>query len=319
MFRRSGPATLGAYSREYGLLRDVRPETLRQYQIAADVVERWAGQPIRLDELDERTVSAFLRDYSGQVAASTVRSKRNQILALWRAAAEDGLCEPPTRRVRAARVPVVPVEAWERSEVEQLLEAAARLPRRHPCGLRRSAWFDLAIRVAWDSGLRWGDLIALPVAAIRPDGTASVVQSKTGRPAVFRLSPGTMSALRASLEACPRAIVCPWSASHETFLAQVRRLVRRAGIRAGTWRWIRRGSGTDVEVQRGGAGHLHLGNTRAVFDRHYGSQAIIGRATPAPRELLVEALARRPAPPAVSRRGPAGPVSGSGSPRTSAG
>jgi integrase len=294
MFRRQGPATLGAYAREYGLLRDVRPETLRQYQISADLLERWAGAAVPLEQLDERSVSEFLRDYSGQVAASTVRSKRNQILALWRAAAEDGFCDPPTRRVRAARVPVAPVEAWERSEVELLLEAAARLPRRHPCGLRRSAWFDLAIRVAWDSGLRWGDLVALPVAAIRPDGTASVVQSKTGRPAVFRLAPGTMEALRASLAACPRAIVCPWPASHETFLAQVRRLVKKAGIRAGTWKFIRRGSGTDVEVQRGGAGHLHLGNTRAVFDRHYGSQAIIGRATPAPRELLVEALARRP-------------------------
>jgi hypothetical protein len=27
--------------------------------------------------------------------------------------------------------------------------------RWHPCGIRRSAWWDLAIRVAWDAGLRW--------------------------------------------------------------------------------------------------------------------------------------------------------------------
>lgn len=294
MFRRSGPSTVGEYARHgYSLLRDVKPGTLRQYVIAADLLERWAGRPVRLDELDERSVSEWLRDYSAQVKPDTVRSKKAQILALWRAAADDGLAEEPSaRRVRRVRVPDKVVEAWTREEVEQLLAAAARLPRRHRCGLRRSAWFDLAIRVAWDSGLRWGDLVALRVDAVRPDGT-TVVQSKTGKTVTFRLSRGTLEALAATLEACPRTLVCPWPASHETFNDQVRTLVAKAGIRAGTWKWIRRGSGSDVEAQADGAGHRHLGNTRAVFEASYADDAIIGRRTPAPRELLVAALARQ--------------------------
>jgi len=294
MFRRSGPATLGAYARDYGLLRDVRPETLRQYQISADLFERWAGGPVRLEELDEQSVSAFLRDYSATAAPPTVRSKRTQILALWRAAADDGLCDPPTRRVRSVRVPRRPVVAWERAEVERLLAACQALPRWHRCGLRRSVWWDLAIRVAWDTGLRWGDLVALPVEAVRADGAVVWSQAKTGSLIACRLQPSTLAALLASLEACPRSLVCPWPASHETFTDQVARLVKKAGIRPGTWKWIRRGSGTDVELQQGGAGHLHLGNTRAVFESAYGDRAILGRAAPHPRELLVEALARRP-------------------------
>jgi integrase len=294
MFRRSGPATLGAYARDYGLLRDVRPETLRQYQISADLFERWAGGPVRLEELDEQSVSAFLRDYSATAAPPTVRSKRTQILALWRAAADDGLCDPPTRRVRSVRVPRRPVVAWERAEVERLLAACQALPRWHRCGLRRSVWWDLAIRVAWDTGLRWGDLVALPVEAVRADGAVVWSQAKTGSLITCRLQPSTLAALLASLEACPRSLVCPWPASHETFTDQVARLVKKAGVRPGTWKWIRRGSGTDVELQQGGAGHLHLGNTRAVFESAYGDRAILGRAAPHPRELLVEALARRP-------------------------
>lgn len=295
MFRRSGPATLGAYVREaYSLLRDVRPETLRQYTIAVDLFERWAGGPVLLEQLDEQSVSAWLRDYAATARPATVRAKKTAILALWRAAADDGLAqEPSARRVRRVRVPAQVVVAWTRDEVGRLIEAAAGLPRRHPCGLSRAAWFDLAIRVAWESGLRWGDLVTLRVDAVRPDGACTVVQSKTGRPVTFRLSEGTLEALEASLADCPRALVCPWPTSHETFNAQVRRLVSRAGIRPGTWKWIRRGSGSDVEAQLDGAGHRHLGNTPAVFRQSYGDESIIGRRTPAPRELLVAALARQ--------------------------
>lgn len=294
MFRKAGPETLGEYARTgYSLLRDVRAGTLRQYVIVADLVERWAGRPVRLDELDERSVSEWLRDYAATVKPHTVRSKKNQLLALWRAAADDGLCEEPSgRRVRRVRCPELVVDAWTREEVEQLLRTAATLPRPHRCGLSRAAWFDLAIRVAWDSGLRWGDLIALRADAVRPDGT-TVIQSKTGKAVTFRLSPTTLEALAATLEACPRTLVCPWPASHETFNDQVRTLVAKAGIRTGTWRWIRRGSGTDVEAQADGTGHLHLGNTRVVFEQSYLSPAILGRRTPAPRELLVAALARQ--------------------------
>lgn len=313
MFRRSGPATLGEYvRRSYSLLRDVKAETLRQYQIAADLFERWAGGPVPLDQLDEASVSAWLRDYAATVQPRTVRSKKNQILALWRAASDDGLCdEPSARRVRRVRCPEQVVDAWTKAEVEQLLRTAAMLPRRHRCGLSRAAWFDLAIRVAWDSGLRWGDLIALRVDSVQPDGT-TVVQSKTGKAVTFRLSPTTLEALAATLAACPRRLVCPWPASHETFNDQVRTLVAKAGIRAGTWKWIRRGSGTDVEAQAEGAGHVHLGNTRGVFEASYLAPAILGRKTPAPRELLVAALARqdRKTTGGHSKKPPPGSVTG---------
>jgi integrase len=294
MFRRDGPDTLGAYARDgYGLVRDVKPSTLYQYRISADLFERWAGGPIRLDEIDERSVSAFLRDYAAQRAPDTVRAKRNAILALWRGAADDGLCDEPIgRRVRRCCVPESVVTAWTKVEVEQLLAAAAKLPRRHKCGLKRSEWWPLAIRVAWDSGLRWADQVSIPVSAVRPDGLVSVRQNKTGKVATFQFSPSTMAALRASLERCARSLVIPWPSSGETFRDQVTLLVQKAGIRQGTWKWIRRGSGTDVELQEPGTGHQHLGNTRAVFERSYGDKTIIGRRIPSPRELAIEGILR---------------------------
>jgi integrase len=286
MIRKQRPETLREYLEEYQLRRDIRGGTVRQYRIAVNLIDRWAGRPVRLDELNERLASEWLQAYSSTVAPHTVRAKKQALLALWRAASDEGLCdEPRTRRVRRVRLPERVVVAWTKEEVERLLAAAATLPRWHRCGLRRSAWWDLAIRVAWDSGIRWGDLVSLRVDQIGPDGSCTLSQRKTAKVSAFRLSPSTLAALRASLEACPRKLVCPWPTSPETFRDQMTRLVAKAGGRPGTWKWIRRGSGTDVELQAPGLGHRHLGNTPAVFRASYEDQTITGSGIPAPREL----------------------------------
>jgi len=293
MYCKSGPQTLSAYAANYSLLRDVRPETVRQYQITARLFERWAGHPVQLVELDEQSVSAWLRDYAASgVEPETVRSKKVGILALWRAAADDGLCDPPTRRVRSVKCPYKPPTCWDWAEVSALLEACQGLQRWHRTGLRRSAWFDLAIRMAWDTGLRQGDQWRLPVADVRPGGVVSLVQSKTGRPLICQLSPSTVEALRVSLELAPRQLVTPWMASHETFDDQFARLVSKAGIRKGTWKWLRRASATDVEIQRPGSATAHLGHVPGsrIAERSYIDPAQFSRTTVSPRELIAAAL-----------------------------
>jgi hypothetical protein len=71
-------------------------------------------------------------------------------------------------------------------------------------------------------------------------------------------------------------------------MAQARILVAKAGIRAGTWKWLRRASGTDVEVQRPGAGSVHLGHAPGsrVFAESYADAEILGRQIPTPRPLV---------------------------------
>jgi integrase len=287
MFKRGGAGTLGEYASGYALMHDVKPSTVSQYRITATVFERWAGGAVPLEQLDERSVSAFLRDYSADQSPSTVKSKRNQLMALWRAAADEGLCEPPTHRVRGVRVPRLPIEAWTYDEVVLLLQAASAVKRRHRCGLPRNVWWPLAIRVAWDTGLRWGDQIDLPVEAVSADGSVWWCQHKTGRTVACRLSPSTMAALRSSLAICPRELVMPWPASHNTFGNQVERIVAAAGVRPGTWKWLRRSSGSYVELEQQGAGAEHLGHAPGsrVFADHYGSPRILLRKIPSPPEL----------------------------------
>lgn len=204
--------SLADYVEVYATSRAVACDTIRQYRISVRRFEEWAGVGVRLDELSEMMVSHWLRHLEQRVKPSTARSKRNQIMALWRAAASEYLCDPPTRAVRASRVPWHPRECWTREEVLKLLRVASFAKRRHTCGLQRSDWWELAIRMAWDTGLRWGDLVTLPAAEI-VEGLAVIRQRKTAAPVAIRLHESTMAFLLWTLKEAPRELVCPWDAS----------------------------------------------------------------------------------------------------------
>jgi len=253
--------TLADYLHDYALTHPLSDEARRQYAVTIRLFDRWAGHPVTLREIDARLVSEFLAHYTQTVSPRTARSKRSHLLALWRSAADDDLCDAPTKRVRPVRCPHVAPTAWTREEIQRLVSACARLPRVHRCGLRRAEWWALAVRVAWDCGLRWEDqMFRLRCDMISADGWMAFQQHKTGRVVVARLADTTLAALQASLMRCPRELVTPWDGSHETFAAQVRALVRKAGIRKGTWKWIRRAGATDVECREPGAASRHLGH-----------------------------------------------------------
>lgn len=283
------PMTLAEFLREYELTRELRADSVYQMAITIRLLDRWHGRPVTLDELDERLLSEWLMDYHrGGVSAATVRAKRCHILALWRAAADEGFCRAPTRRVRRVKAAPAPVVCWRYDEIVKLLAACRSIPRYHSCGLRRSEWWGLAIRVAWDTGLRWEDQVKrLSVDHIQPDGWLAFPQSKTGRVVVRRLSDETLALLRLSLQRAPRRFVTPFDGGHETFCRQFKLIVARAGIRRGTWKWIRRAGATDAELQQPGAGSVHLGHApgSAIAARHYLDQSILARDAVSPRPL----------------------------------
>jgi integrase len=284
------PLRLVEFVAVYATTRAIEPATARQYRITAERLEQWAGESVLVTDLTELMISAFLRDYGQAAKPATVRSKRCQIMALWRAAADEYLCEPPTRRVRSTPIPWEPRDCFTLLEVEQLVAATAGLRRGPGGGMHRREWWDLAIRVAWDSGLRWGDQVRLRPGDIHGD-TVVVCQRKTRRPYCGRLRPSTVAMLADSLRRCPREYVTPWPASHETFRRQFRGLVAKAGVRPGTWRWLRRGGATDVELQEPGRGMAarHLGHAPGsrIAELHYINPAVVAASVPvvAPREI----------------------------------
>ena len=291
MYREPQASTIGDYVRHYGVFHSCVPASMRQYEIAARLFEAWAGGPVRLDALDAAMVSSWLRDYAASgVAPATVRSKRNLILALWRSAADDGLCELPSRRVRAARVPYKPPEAFTADEAKRLVDACSVLPRWHRSGLRRAHWWRLAILLAWDTGLRAGDLWKLRCDQITESGLVILSQSKTAFGHTAQLSQTTMAHYRMTMAVVPRELVCPWPASQETFNRQFNLIVRKAGVRRGTWKWLRSGSASDVEARFPGQGARHLGHKpgSTVAARHYFDPRIVHKTIYTPTELKAD-------------------------------
>ena len=128
--------------------------TLGQYRIAITLFDRWHGQPVLLSDLSDDLLLRFLHQYSQSVSMATVNGKRRFLLAVWRFAAEKGLCSGPGKIPRAKEHPALP-EAWKKDDVELIFAVSRSLsgtiaehPARH--------WWTSLLLVIFDTGGRIG-------------------------------------------------------------------------------------------------------------------------------------------------------------------
>jgi integrase len=287
---RQAEKTIAEFVDEYDLERGLVKEAARQYRYAAKSICDWAGRNVCVHELDADTFNRWIRDISeSDLAPSTVANRRRHLLALWRAAADQNLSEEPprSRRLRPVKIPYEPPRAWTVDEVRSLLHVCEKLRRTRKGKMPRSVLWTLAVRVAWESGMRLTDVLRLKVNEVQPDGVTVVGQSKTRRPVVFRLSQNTMAILGESLVTHPRSFVVPWASTKESFRRQFSLIVKRAGVRKGSWKWIRRASATDVEKSCPGAGATHLGHAHGsgIAVKHYIDPYILGAPSVKPTSL----------------------------------
>lgn len=236
------------YADSYFLEHDLAPTSREQIRIVSRQFDAWA-EGATIDRINSGLVNKWLIDLDAKGRAkATVASKRRVLLTLLRAAAEDGLTEP-LARVRKIKQPDRTPRAWSTAEVDRLLAVA---------GGFGTAW-DLRIRIAWDTALRLGDVLTLRRGDIDRRGVAVVIQHKTGRRTPKRLKASTLAAID-RIERAPDAPICGWTANRRQFYLEFNLLVARAGIRRGTFKWLRRGSATNVESKKKGAAKHQLGH-----------------------------------------------------------
>jgi len=210
------------------------------------------------------------------LSAHTINGYRATIMAVWRFV----LGERIRWKIRRVRPPQREVKAWSVGQVKQLLSVAVTLRGRLPNGVQRRLFFLTAIHAGFSTGQRYGDLARLPVAAIRADRTATFVQSKTGRRVTVRFSEKAVRCIRAH----GQATVLPNPHTQQWFCVSFADLVERAGIKRGSFRWLRRSAGSYVERATGRGPEL-LGNTRAVFEASYQAESITRKPPPEPPRL----------------------------------
>ncbi|MCH7688417.1 MAG: phage integrase SAM-like domain-containing protein [Planctomycetes bacterium] len=267
--RHSGEQTLASEVAErYCSEREFHPRYAENVIRAARSIEAFAGSAVVPCGLTTELVTEWLTSLqNGKRTNTTVRQYRAIILGVWNWASDLGMCQPPiARRIKSIKV-VTPIPvAWTLPEVLRLLSAVDKLDgmvSETPASL---FWGSLC-RTAYDTGLRLGDLMAMTPAALHSD-LVVIRQSKTGKPLCRRLHPATVAAIEAMVSN-GRRLLWPWPHKERMFQKHFHNLICSAEL-TGTFKYLRRTSGTLVEAAHPGAGPAHLSHSsRKVFEDHY--------------------------------------------------
>ena len=282
--------TLMKFLEQYLSARSVSDDYAGTLRKRMAKISKFAGTGVLRKVLTEDVVNDFIKSLESEgLSPFTIRSYRGDVVSVWNGAADlDLVAYPILRRIRCIKRPQLVVECYTQSEAVALLAEAGKLKGAYPNGrgaytngvAKRDYW-QATIRVAWDTGLRRGDVWKFRRSAIRPDNTVQVLQNKTRQIVVVKLHASTLKAL----EAIRRDQPCQWQLDRSFFGRHFKKIVVGSGVGRGTFKWLRRASGSYVDLQERGAGSKHLGHADpTMFDKHYDGK-IGGYTLPMPPEL----------------------------------
>jgi integrase len=282
-----GSISISQWVDDYELERGLSGGSVIQYCRAASSLEEFVGGPVPVASLCREMVNHWLKWLAEcELAPSTVKNRRTHLLALWRGAAEAGLIEKPTR-IRRVTVPFQAPVAWTADEARRILSAAQKMPGRYGMiyGLPRAAVWEMLVRLAWNTGLRQGDVFRLRYDGVASDGLIAPTQNKTGRWLPCRLTSSTMECID-RWKSPVRERIVPWSYTTEHFRHEFAGVVATAGL-SGSFKRIRKSAASNVERRFPGCGSTFLGHARGsnIGPLHYFDPRIITPVLPVPEDL----------------------------------
>ncbi len=280
-----------ASAHEYGL----RQSTIGFHKAAIGSWEKFAKRRIQVDDLNSAEINRWLDWTKLNRSPDTFRTARGAILTLWRFAHDQGIVQTEPRAIRKVRIRRGSPTAWTPEELTRLIQAVADngpwSRERHPSGIPQGIWWESIIRTAYDTGMRLGDILEAgpdQVSVIRTGGVLRYVASKTGDEFFRSLTPKTLYYVQACIGANrhKQTLIWPLWATRDAFYRHFRSIVKRAAIRKGTFRWIRRTAVTWADIASPGLGQQLAGHkSERVTAASYRDVSQIGRALPAPPSL----------------------------------
>ena len=193
----SGPVTspqVEAFLEMMAVERDASPHTLSAY--ARDLADAESGVgPGGLMKADEAAVEAWFASLSIRgLSAATASRRRSAIRQFYRFALGEGWRpDDPSRRIDAPKQGRPLPRTLSRDEVERLLAAAGA---REDGGAARML---ALVEMAYASGLRVSELLALRVEAVRRDPAWLIVRGKGGKERLAPLNTAAREAITAWL------------------------------------------------------------------------------------------------------------------------
>lgn len=250
----------------YRLYTPLASGTVQQRRIAIKLLCRFLTRPASTSDLNRETVSTWLAWLAVTRAATTVQSKRSSLMALWRFAWEEGLCEYEPRGVRPIRIPSRDPEAPKPVEVSRIINACRKHGGRHAQALVATVW------LCWETDCRISAVFnARPQEYDPRTGKVRLFESKTNQ---HRLFPLCVEARKALAELPKnRRRLCGATICIKRFRAAYTAVLVAVGLPADNrskFQRIRRAKYTAVAVRFGLlAAARHAGHKSIAMARYY--------------------------------------------------
>lgn len=177
--------------------RDASPHTLAAYGRDLADAETWLGDAGGLMSAPQEALEAWFADLSRRgLSAATAARRRASVRQFYRFALGEGWrTDDPSRRLDAPKQGRSLPKTLSRDEIEALLAAAGAADS--AAGLRLIA----LVEMAYASGLRVSELLALKVEAVRRDPAYLIVRGKGGKERLAPLNTAAREAIKAWLDA----------------------------------------------------------------------------------------------------------------------
>ena len=177
--------------------RDASPHTLSAYGRDLADAETWLGDAGGLVGASQEAVEAWFVDLSRRgLSAATAARRRSSVRQFYRFALGEGWrSDDPSRRIDAPKQGRSLPKTLSRDEIEALLTAAGAADS--AAGIRLVA----LVEMAYASGLRVSELLALKIEAVRRDPAYLIVRGKGGKERLAPLNAAARASIKAWLTA----------------------------------------------------------------------------------------------------------------------
>jgi integrase len=184
------------------LQKTVCKDTANQYRKSIRCFSEFLKRTASRRDLKEPTINRWLAAISRFTTPETLRGRKTGLMVLWNWLALIGKtpAAQPSKLRKVARKHRPPV-AWSIPQVRTLLDSAAEMQGMMRCGLPAKQFFEAYIWVAYETGLRPGDILRLRSCDVHGNVIA-IVQHKTGSTHVATITDHTRELLEPMLCQC---------------------------------------------------------------------------------------------------------------------